>query len=722
MKWAERAKSIYCKRRALPFAAIPTPRTVGDDVAALQKKSDDLDAIQKAVEAAATVGAPLWLSYIFLMFYIAIAAAAVSHKDLLLENPVELPFLSIKLPLKAFFVLAPILFFIVHAYVLAHFALLADKAKSFHNQLKAKVESHDAREGLRQQLPINIFVQFLAGPGSIRQGPFSVLLWGVTWATLVAGPVLVLLLLQVQFLPYHDSRVSWVHRVMLVADLGLIWWLWMRLLSGRDDSLDAPASLWDKFKGGFLTFARKIAALPLTVFLAEFSILVAVFPGEWREWPYRLAPGLELEKTTALAFGAVNPFKARITGSWPVNSLRLPEFDIYDGLKAKPADLAWKTFVFSFKDRHLENADFRSARFDNVDMRGATLIGAWLDRAQMDGANLEQAKLQWASLEETQLRGASLAKAQLHGAWLNEADLTAASLDDAQLQGAALRGANLQGATLFEAFLQGSDFMAALLYAADLRNAQLQGARMASAQLQGALLYATMGGLLSDYGPLYIGGANFDSASLWRTNFGNVQQPIPLATTNDVHWDPIYGRRWKYKEYMKLSLPPNPRELFEGRWNDTAYDNLKRAIEGLRPSQSREEALKRIQRLDCKKDAPDLAPCDPKAKAPTNVADWRRKLSVAPSQAAVVEERIRHIRSTICSGEENAVYVWRGIARNLAVQPLPFADRDTLALVDALLSPGCSFSVTVTDAERAALRALTIGARTGDGPAPAPKK
>ena len=115
----------------------------------------------------------------------------MTHVDLLLERPVELPFLNVRLPMKAFFIIAPFLFLVSHAYTMAHFALLADKAKRFHLQLKKKIDgacekTHDIREGIRLQLPINLFVQFLAGPEDIREGPFSILLWATAWATVVA--------------------------------------------------------------------------------------------------------------------------------------------------------------------------------------------------------------------------------------------------------------------------------------------------------------------------------------------------------------------------------------------------------------------------------------------------------------------------------------------------------------------------------------------------------
>ena len=101
----------------------------------LAAKANDLEALKKTVEDATSISGGLWLSYLLALFYIVIAAGAVTHIDLLLENPVKLPFLlNIELPLKAFLFLAPILFLVSHAYTLAHFRLLADKARRFHTR------------------------------------------------------------------------------------------------------------------------------------------------------------------------------------------------------------------------------------------------------------------------------------------------------------------------------------------------------------------------------------------------------------------------------------------------------------------------------------------------------------------------------------------------------------------------------------------------------------
>ena len=184
-------------------------------------KADDLEEIKKSVEDAASVSGGLWLSYLFVLSYIAIAAGAVTHEDLLLERAVKLPFLNVELPLLAFFALAPFLVLIIHAYALMHFIMLGKKASRFHYELRLQFPDQqtvtqksgaapegankEIRDKLRRLLPSNIFVQILAGPPELRTGVFGSVLKLIALTTLVVFPVLVLLLLQIQFLPFHDG-------------------------------------------------------------------------------------------------------------------------------------------------------------------------------------------------------------------------------------------------------------------------------------------------------------------------------------------------------------------------------------------------------------------------------------------------------------------------------------------------------------------------------------
>src|SRR3569832_2101407 len=128
-------------------------RTARPEPSGFAAKARDLQALRDAVDQAATVSGTLWLSYIFVFLYLAIAAGAVTHKDLFFENPVKLPFLNVELPLAGFFVLGPLLFLIVHWYTLLHFALRSGKVGEFHAELRDQVGLHSDRESLRRQLP-----------------------------------------------------------------------------------------------------------------------------------------------------------------------------------------------------------------------------------------------------------------------------------------------------------------------------------------------------------------------------------------------------------------------------------------------------------------------------------------------------------------------------------------------------------------------------------------
>jgi hypothetical protein len=207
----------------------PPPLTA----AAFAGKAKDLQALRDAVVDAASVGAGLWFSYLFVLFYLLIAVGGVTHRDLFLENPVKLPFLNVDLPLLSFFALGPLIFLVVHAYVLLHFVLLAGKVGDFDGELKDQIKDKEVQRRLRRQLPSNIFVQFLAGSREVRTGVLGFLLQLIPWISLVIGPIALLVFFQLQFLPHHDWAISWWHRIAVLADIALLWTLWPSIARGE---------------------------------------------------------------------------------------------------------------------------------------------------------------------------------------------------------------------------------------------------------------------------------------------------------------------------------------------------------------------------------------------------------------------------------------------------------------------------------------------------------
>ena len=129
--------------------------------------------------------------------------------------------------------LGPALFLIVHAYVLLHFAMLADKVGAFHAELQAQIADDEIRTRLRRQLPSNIFVQFLAGPREVRSGLMGTMLRLIAQISLVVGPLALLVFFLIQFLPYHHEAITWWQRIAIVIDLALLWALWPSVARGE---------------------------------------------------------------------------------------------------------------------------------------------------------------------------------------------------------------------------------------------------------------------------------------------------------------------------------------------------------------------------------------------------------------------------------------------------------------------------------------------------------
>jgi uncharacterized protein YjbI with pentapeptide repeats len=645
-------------------------------------KADDLESLRSAVVDAASVGTGLWLSYLFVLFYFAVAAGAVTHRNLLLEEAVKLPFLNVELPLTAFFVLGPLVFIIVHGYVLLHFVMLAGKVGAFDAALSQQIADDNRRTRLRRQLPSNVFVQFLAGPREVRHGVVGFLLKAVAWISLVFGPIGLLVLFQLQFLPYHDPIVTWWHRIAVAIDLVLLWLLWPPILRGETRPL-----AWHDFGRGKLLLGFAASLLPLSLVFA-----IATFPGEWLNetlpsiawvptkwpvWPSAPAESGQAKQGDAVrawsSMGWTPPHRLLVAGEpdrvrqrpgsvWS-NVLVLPKLDLSDRPK------------LSFRGRHLEQAIFADAVIKKADFTGAELPGADLSSADLreakfecddensekkkcsnlQGALLILAQLQGSSLAGAQLQRARLLRAQLQGASLDLAQLQGALLGQAQLQGASLAAAQLQGATLDEAQLQGASLFGAQLQAASLLGAQLQGASLDLAQLQGAWLDRVQ-----------LQGASLDLAHFQGASLSNifVWRSVPPASG--------------FVEGALIRSPvTEARYLGEGcgsetcDWTRKYYETLKAEIDAVSPGPLREAALERIKPLGA----------EPFTVDEKVVERWQ---ALAMASEATAESYPARLAETLFKirCEEGTPYVIDGLLRQFEVR-FKHGDPQTVAVAKA---------------------------------------
>jgi uncharacterized protein YjbI with pentapeptide repeats len=480
---------------------------------AFSAKAKDLGALRDALVDAAGVSAGLWLSYLLVLSYLAITVGGVTHRDLLLENPLKLPILYVDVPLVSFFVLGPALFLIIHTYVLLHFALLAGKVGAFHSELQTQISDECTRAHLRRQLPSNIFVQFLAGPREVRMGILGFMLRLIAQISLIAGPLALLVSFQLQFLPYHSEPIVWWHRIAVVVDLALLWLFWPSVARGGINWI-----AWRDLGLG------KVAAAAVASFASVlFVFAAATFPGESLGW----SPPIELTPTLADNLG--EPFE--IPRFWWSNRLFVSGIEVPDNKS------------IALRGRRLEGAVLHRVRMRGADFSAARLQGAWFVEADLRKANFgcielpgfaglltlhvlqdtprpECAQLQRTWFVGSELQGSFLVGANLQGSYFDSSDLQGAQLDYAYLRGAYLVNVKLQGASLAMARLQG----------AMLHDVGLQGASLDGTLLQGALLkYAKLLG--ASLNKAVLDGAQLNEAYVWRADPRSVESRAGLRVT-----------------------------------------------------------------------------------------------------------------------------------------------------------------------------------------------
>ena len=192
----------------------------------------DLESFQNAVNESASRVRGLWLGYIALLTYLLISVLTVTHRDLLLENRVNLPVLQVELSLIGFFSVAPIFFLINHFFLLLQLFGLGQRLQEFNNKIGNSSFDGETLHRAQRKLDTFVIVQLLAGPKKDQELLTSKFLGLISIITLVIAPISLLVIIQMQFLPFQNQMISWLHRMVLAVDLVLLWMLWPSIKLG----------------------------------------------------------------------------------------------------------------------------------------------------------------------------------------------------------------------------------------------------------------------------------------------------------------------------------------------------------------------------------------------------------------------------------------------------------------------------------------------------------
>jgi uncharacterized protein YjbI with pentapeptide repeats len=486
----------------------------------IEAQSEDLGEARKALESATNVARGLWFTFLSLTAYLAVAAGSVTHRDLFLEKPIKLPILNVDVPLVAFFWIAPLLLIIHHGNLLLNLKFMGDNARHYFTLVDKRAPSLEAdetqflktKERLFLQLPNFMVVQMLIARRLSQRDFMAAAIHAVVVLTVVIGPVLVLLLMQLQFMPYHSPLVTAAHRLTIIADVILVIILWPKITETAG-TRQRPAYRYTVF----LSMAA----------LVVFSVFIATFPGEWLNGNV-IGEGTGIRNF--LFRGTFDEVKGR-RSSWFSDTLILSDQIFTNGKTPAASDV-----TVSMRGRHFEEANFTRA-----DLRSADFTGARLTRAVLRGAELGNAKFGCPPVRQkrkditdtgcTQLQQADFKAADLSGAWLKGAFMQGAVLEGANLENATLEDASLQAALITSSDLQGANLRLANLTGALITESELRAADLSGADLSGALISESyMQGTVLRRAPSRE--TNLETATLVKVNVWNLDDAgVNWATT-----------------------------------------------------------------------------------------------------------------------------------------------------------------------------------------------
>ena len=186
----------------------------------IPKLSDDSERLLDSANDASGPAKNAWLAFLALLAYLLVTLGGVSHKDLLLNDPVTLPVVNVDIPLFSFLQVAPLLLLLVYLSLLIQHVMLAGKFRNFTEAIAPDEKKTGKEHRARQLVHSYVVAQLLAGP---KRNPITrSLMRLMVFVTFVLLPVVTLLYFQIKFVPYHEVWVTYWHRIMVLLGLAML--------------------------------------------------------------------------------------------------------------------------------------------------------------------------------------------------------------------------------------------------------------------------------------------------------------------------------------------------------------------------------------------------------------------------------------------------------------------------------------------------------------------
>jgi len=547
-------------------------------------QTENIEDLLNSVNNASQHVRNFYITFLLASVYVGIIIWSTTDLMLLLETPVNLPLLSVELPITDFYSVTPYLYLLLHFNLLLQLCLLADKLKRFNYGVSTLTDQNLQNYFYSRLFPF-AFTHTLSGQHHSLFLRF--LLTVMVWVTIIWLPLFILMSLQVGFLAYHSTDILYFQRLAIVIDLALLAIFWPIIRTQNSN-----AFTWIMQASG-ISFILKWVSLGLQTRTFQSSpkllhsltqlkhlnhsktaciegglCLITFISVILFSWAVAVLPDSKYEKQAASWFSywpSICPSKE--TGD---HYFKLTEY-LFDGVY-QSADCKKESrvdYIFKKQDpqKYFVESDSKEEKpqdsiFNrNLRVKEQLLIGNKLQPEDEVNLTNENMEIRESALKKTiglvlsnrDLRYADfsrslLPKVDFIGAYNKPSNLRHAKFTQTLLAESRMNATDLQGTILILADLQGADLLEAKLQRADLSNANLQGANLSLANLQGAVLIDTeLQGAILSYAKLQ--GANLEFANLQGANlyFSKLQGA-------DLSHATLYGSALNMAEFQGTDL------------------------------------------------------------------------------------------------------------------------------------------------------------------------
>ena len=470
-----------------------------------RKDLDRLSRLRESANDSARSFRTVYVSYLVIVLYILSIVMFREKEELFRNGSLQIAIVNFSVPIRSFFIVSPLILlalhfnlliqakflsYKVHRYALAISEIYSHRLPSSSNDEERDGEEKDdkKRDDKKREMRNLLFPAPLAH--MIAEGDSD-----RTWQNLflviipiIIIPLVILVVTGVRFLAYQSERITILQFILVVADVGILWWLWPGIVAPKKTRIQ-----WvrNQRRRSFENLRRTIeSVIIIAISISGLAyILYHAFDGKYEFQDRELVqerPPPEILSAYLDTCGENRCDEEAIDPGTPVWCKYARPLDLKDRV-FRDADLSGAILcAVDFELAILNDSEMSRAKLHGANFLNAELHDTILDEAELHGANLGGAKLHGANLNRAELHGADLAGAELHGANLDEAELHDANLGKAKLHGANLNRAELHGADLNRAGLHGADLNRAGLHGADLNRAGLHGADLSRAGLHGA--------------------------------------------------------------------------------------------------------------------------------------------------------------------------------------------------------------------------------------------